>query len=172
MIESWTIPRKASIIIKTTDSSYLYLFTDEDLEQHLANSHAGQWSGLYYAPNNHQSINPIRNYLANNVSNTWTSEHIDWLGTHNIYLTSPNLGGFLSLGPCGNMDILKKIPVTSTFGFLIVDSVVLNNDYIGCGRQLLSKLQFKIADTHGNIVPLHGAHIDFSIVLSTVKEDI
>ena len=114
----------------------------------------------------------LRNYISQNVANTWTSEHIDLLGTHNIYLTSPNLGGFSSLGPRGNMDILKKIPVTSTFGYLIVDSVVLNNDYIDCGRQLLSKLHFKIVDTYGNTVPLHGAHMSFSIVFSTIKEDI
>ena len=40
----------------------------------------------------------------------------------------PNLGHFSSIGVRGESSIIKKIPVSSGFGYLIIDSVVAPHD--------------------------------------------
>ncbi len=37
-------------------------------------------------------------------------------GVNNMYLSSPNLGCFTTIGPRGEQTIIKKIPVSSEFG--------------------------------------------------------
>ena len=82
--------------------------------------------------NNLKSINGV---LRNTEFVTLTLDHslyyrsfvsgfIDLLNVHNIYLHCPNLGHFNSIGVRGENSIIKKIPVSSGFGYQILDSVV------------------------------------------------
>ena len=92
--------------------------------------------------------------------------------THNdIYITSPNLGTYTTLGPRGETNILRKVPVTSTYGYLIVDQWTSNHSYLDCSEQTLNTLEFEIRDVNGQIVNLHGHHLSFSLVFAAHNED-
>ena len=55
----------------------------------------------------------------------------------NVYLHCPDLGHFNSIGVRGESTIIKKAPVSSSFGYLIIDSAVAPHDKIDVSRQLI-----------------------------------
>ena len=59
------------------------------------------------------------------------------MNVHNVYLHCPNLGHFNSIGVRGENTIIKKVPVSSSFGYLVIDSVVAPHDKIDASRQLI-----------------------------------
>ena len=69
------------------------------------------------------------------------------------------------------MNVIKKIPVSADWGYMIIDRVVSQHDYLECGAQNLRTLEFNLRDAKGNHIPLHGENISFSIVFSTQLED-
>ena len=88
------------------------------------------------------------------------------LAFRNLYLTSPNLSSFTTMGARGEANIIKKIPVSSDFGYLIIDSYTSNHDWLDCSNLTLNNLEFVLKDVKGNVIPLHGSHVSFSIVFS------
>ena len=83
--------------------------------------------------NNIQSINGVlRNsdtqfipiHLQYEFYRTYESGFLDLLNIHNINLHCPNLGHFNSIGVKGENSIIEQIPVSSSFGYLILDSIV------------------------------------------------
>ena len=93
--------------------------------------------------NNLQSINGVlRN--TNSITVNLESEYykscgsgfIDLLSVHNVYLHCPNLGHFNSIGVRGENAIIKQVPVSSPFGYLVIDSVVAPHGKIDVSRQL------------------------------------
>ena len=102
--------------------------------------------GLITSVDNHnlQSINgALRNSDTINVNlesehcRSYESGFIDLLNVHNVYLHCPNLGHFNSIGVRGENTIIKKVLVSSSFGHLVIDSVVAPHDKIYVSRQLL-----------------------------------
>ena len=75
---------------------------------------------------------------------TYESGFIDSLNAHNVFLHCPNLGHFNSIGVRGESTITKKVPVSSSFGYLIIDSVVAPHDKIDVSRQLVKTNQFSL----------------------------
>ena len=69
----------------------------------------------------------------------YESGFIDLPNVHNVYLHCPNLGHFNSIGARGENTIIKKIPVSSSFGYIIVDYVVAPHGKIDVSRQLIKK---------------------------------
>ena len=69
----------------------------------------------------------------------------------------------------GENTIIKKIPVSSGFGYLIIDSVVAPHDKIDVSRQLIKRLEFSLRDVYGSIINLHGASISFSLIFQTIE---
>ena len=65
------------------------------------------------------------------------SGFIDLPNVHNVYLHCPNLGHLNSIGVRGENTIIKKVYVSSSFGYLIIDSVVAPHDKIDVSRQLI-----------------------------------
>ena len=53
---------------------------------------------------------------------------IDLLNVHSIYIHSTNLGHYNSIGVRSENTIIKKVPVSSSFGYLIMDSIVAPHD--------------------------------------------
>ena len=51
----------------------------------------------------------------------------------------PNLDYFNSIGVRGESTIIKKVPVSSSFGHLIIDSVVPPHDKMDVSRQTAKK---------------------------------
>ena len=55
-----------------------------------------------------------------------------------IRIHSSNLGHYSSIGVRGENTIIKKVPVSSSFGYLIMGSVVAPHDKIDVSRQLFN----------------------------------
>ena len=151
-----------NITIQTSNSSF-YLLTDDDLRS----------VGL-----NISDLLTCNNVIGNTTGagtvvtkdNPFTSGFLQ-LTHNNVYLSSPNLGTYTTLGARGESNILKKIPVTSGYGYLIVDQYTSNHDFLDCSEQTLSTLEFNVKDVEGNILNLHGYNVSFSIVFSNHSED-
>ena len=80
----------------------------------------------------------------------------------------PNLGHFNSIGVRGENYIIKKIPVSSSFGYLILDSVVSPHDKMDVSRQNVKTIQITLKDVYGTVINLHGASVSFSLVFVTM----
>ena len=78
------------------------------------------------------------------------------------------VGHYSSIGVRGENTIIKKVLVSSSFGYLIMDSVVAPHDKIDVSRQLFKTLQFIFKNVHGNVIDLHGAHVSFSMIFVTM----
>ena len=94
----------------------------------------------------------------------YKSGFLNFQGINNMYLSSPNLGTFTTIGPRGEQTIIKKIPVSSEFGYMIIDRRTSQHDYLECGKTTLRTLEFNLRDSKGQFVPLHNANISFSLV--------
>ena len=89
--------------------------------------------------NNLRSINEVLRYSTQASPGTsFETGFIDLPNVHNIYIHSSNLGHYSSIGVRGENTIIKKVPVSSSFGYLIMDSVVAPHDKIDVSRQLLN----------------------------------
>jgi hypothetical protein len=75
------------------------------------------------------------------------------------------------MGPRGEANIIKKVPVSSDFGYMIIDSFTSPHDFLDCSRLTLGTIEFHLKDVKGNYVPLHGGHVSFSVVFSSVNVD-
>jgi hypothetical protein len=84
---------------------------------------------------------------------------------------SSALGNLSNIGPDGSQTVIKKIPVTSSFNNYIFDQTVMFNDYNSCSGQTLKKLDFQFKTARGEIIPLSGLNVSFSIVFSRAHPD-
>ena len=166
-------------ILPTGENVYFFLPTDKDLETKLNRT----WTSTTYnydtadirscneVLNNHGFTSPMYSIPGLTSYSMYTSNFLSLGLVRNIYISSPNLGSFTTLGARGESNILKKVPVTSSFGSMIIDSFTSNHDFLDCSDQCLSTLEFNIRDVQGNIIPLHGSNVSFSIVFATHSED-
>jgi hypothetical protein len=162
-----SINNNITIVLNALDSE-LRIPNDYDLA--LDNNVLWKWSG---------STNSCNNLIGNigNITNTYTQTNPFVSGMMNmdvfrcLYLSSPNLGTYTTLGSRGESNILKKIPVTSSYGMLIVDSYTSSHDFLDCSDQTLNTIEFNLKDVHGVIIPLHGSNISFSLVFAAHSED-
>ena len=100
--------------------------------------------------------------------NEFETGFIDLLIVHNIYIHSANSGHYNSIGVRGESTIIKKVHVSSSFGYLIMDSVVAPHDKIDVSRQLIKTLNFALKNVHGNVIGLHSANVSFSMIFVTI----
>ena len=126
--------------------------------------------------NNPQSINGVlRNtkmihlHQLPDYYKSYESGFIDLRNVHNSYLHCPNLGHFNPIGVRGESTITKEILVSSSFGYLIVDSVAAPHDKMDVSRQLIKTIKFSLKGAYGNIINLHGAHCSFSLIVVTFE---
>ena len=87
---------------------------------------------------------------------------------NNVYITSPNLGNFDTLATFSN-NVIKKVPVLSDYGTLIVDQFVAPSDFLSCSGQSLKILEFHFRDGRGNYIELFGNHVTFSIAFHIMR---
>ena len=107
----------------------------------------------------------IHLHQLSNCYKSYESGFVYLFNAHTIYLHCPNLGHFNSIGVRGESTIIKQISVSSSFGYLIIDSVVAPHDTIYVSRQLIKKtIQFSLRNGCGNIVNLFCAAISFSLI--------
>ena len=107
----------------------------------------------------------LGNYTIQSLTTSaFESGIIDLRRIHNVYISSSNLTTFKTLGPRGESGIIKKCPVTSEYGFTLVDNVVVSHDWIDVSRQLLKSLEFLLSDASGTAIDLRGMPISFSLI--------
>ena len=100
---------------------------------------------------------------------TYQSGFLDLLNIHNIYIHCPNLGHFNSIGVRGENTIIKKVPVSSSFGYLIIDTVVSPHDKMDVSRQNVKTIHITLKDVSGNVINLHGANCSLSLIFVTTE---
>ena len=143
---------KQQISVSILNDSFKFL-TDNELQTMDTLDPAYQWQGTAYDKNNLQSANDLikHNYT---TSSTYSSAspfvtYIDLQPIRNIYISSPNIGNFNTIGPRGQSSIIKKVPVTANFNEVIFDSTLVGNDFLDCSRQTLRTLEFRLTDVNG-----------------------
>jgi hypothetical protein len=62
--------------------------------------------------------------------------------------------------------VIRKVPVTAPYGYMIVDQSGTNNDFLNCSRQVLRTIEFHLKDSHGNYIKMYNANCSFSIVFN------
>ena len=96
---------------------------------------------------------------------------IDLQPIRNIYIKSPNLGNFNTLGSRGEYDIIKKVSVSSDYGQMIFNNSIVSNDFLDCSRLTLRTIEFILTDSAGNEIPFHGSFCSFSIFFDQMNKN-
>ena len=104
-----------------------------------------------------------------NFGTTYESGFIGLLNVHSIYIHCPNLGHYNTVGVRGESSIFKKVPVPSSLGYLILDSVAAPHDKLDASRQSLKTMHFSLKNVHGNVINLHGSHVSLSLIFQTYE---
>jgi hypothetical protein len=163
-----------TITINNVQNFYFQILTDPELATKLNNT----WTGPTYDPTNPRSANDLlRNYAGTSPvygkdKGPFVSGFLDLQPIRNIFISSPNLGSFNTLGSKGEANIICKVPVNADFGYLILANIIAPHDFLNCSKQTLRTVEFHIKDVKGNYIPLHGGHCSFSIVFSAIFEDV
>ena len=116
------------------------------------------------------TCSPTQNdIITNKIINSGTSFVSGMLnlnGFRAVYISSSTLSNYNTLGPKGENNIFKKIPVNADFGYICVDQHVSDHDFLPVERMTLNTVDFQVRDVKGNLVPFHGSPISFTIVFS------
>ena len=160
--------RKLSLTFTESTGKEVKLFTDEELTQ---SSIYNIWDGPTFNNQQLRSANEvIGNYITRTPVTSFETGIVDLRRYHNIYISSPNLSSFSTLGPRGEGSIIKKIPVTTEYGFTIIDNVVAPHDWIDVSKLLLKTLEFRLSDAFGNTIDLRGSPISFSLIFMSQND--
>ena len=148
----------------------LRFVTDDELR---AEHPVWPWTGKKYDKNYSQSANGLSTNTEStskihNTANPFVS-FIELQPIRNIYIKSPNLGNFNTLGSRGECDIIKKVPVTADFNQMIFDKSLVTNDFLDCSRLTLRTLEFRLKDSAGSDIPSHGSFCSFSIIFDQMN---
>ena len=159
-----------SVSLEYFDFAFL---TDDELR---AEHPVWPWTGKSYDKNYLQSANGLIKTIESKstIHNTGNPliACIDLQPIRNIYITSPNLRNFNTLGPNSQYDIIKKVSVSSDCGQMIFNNSIVTNDFLDCSRQTLRTLEFILTDSAGHGIPFHGSFVSFSIIFDQMDKDI
>ncbi len=163
---------KQTISISLEDVHFKFLTDDELRAEHPV----WPWTGKSYDKNYLQSANGLVKSIESkstihNTGNPFIA-FIDLQPIRNIYIKSPNLGNFNTLGSRGECDIIKKVSVSSDYGQMIFNNSLVSNDFLDCSRQTLRTLEFILTDSAGHEIPFHGSFVSFSIIFDQMDKDI
>jgi len=104
-------------------------------------------------------------------TNHFMSSSLDLQPIRNIYISSPNLGNFTTLGPNGQSSIIKKVPVNANYNQMIFDGMSSSNDFLDCSKQTLRNIEFTLDNVHGQRLNLHGQEVSFSIIFDILNKN-
>ena len=104
------------------------------------------------------------NAYYHHISNPFASAYINLQPIRNLYLHCSNIGSYSTIGLYGARTIIKKIPVTADFNYMIIDNQMAGNDFMDCSKVSLKQLEFRLLNEDGKVVPLRGANCSFSLV--------
>ena len=87
-------------------------------------------------------------------------------------MRSPNLASFNTIGPNGESNITKKIPVNVSPGEMITSYITSSTDHLDCSRATWKTLEVILHDVNGNEINLYGLNFSFSILLDIANANI
>ena len=127
------------------------------------------WGGTSYDINSLDSVNELLTNTAK-VSTIGTPSspvkfYLNLQPVRNIYMRSPNISSFSTIGCNGESSIIKKIPVSSNFGDMIFNNITSANDFLDCSKQIWKTLEFHLLDVNSKYINLHGSNVSFSLIL-------
>ena len=125
----------------TISTNNFIIYTEDELENNTM-TWTGTGSDSYFSYKN-LANELLRHSEAMSATDDFTTNFIDLLNVHSIYICSSN------------------------YGYLILDSVVSTIDGIDVSKQGIKTLHFRITDVRGNIIPLHGSHVSFSLIFKS-----
>jgi len=169
------------------DTFYVLLGTDNDVTIGISNTTANNTADTkfriltdaeiskdaYFASRDSSgTINDVINNedkfsITSGDYKTYSSGFLSLSWINNIYISCPNLGSFDTI-MCGTgaNNIIKKVPVNAGYGFQIVDQFISTNEFLDCSRQTIQTLEIHLKTSNGVYVPLHNAHVSFSLVFN------
>jgi len=159
--------------ISITFSNYKFqILTPNDLKTGL--------NGKFYATYDKSQPNDINEVLSNlegsniiyDFNTPFVSGFLNFQPINNFYLHSSSIGNYNSISVDGSQTVIEKIPVDVDYGIMIHDQCVLFNDYNDCSYQTLKTLEFQLKTGRGDIVPLHGVNVNFSIIFTRSNSDV
>ena len=141
-----------------SNSKVFKILTDAELATGLD----GIWSNL----SNPHSCNDIITNRTTNNGNTFVSGMLNLNGFRAVYISSSTMSNYNTIGPRGENNIIKKVPVNADFGYICIDQHVSDHDFLPVERMTLNTIDFQVRDVKGDIIPFHGSPISFTIVFS------
>ena len=157
--------KQMSVSVANMDINF---FTDAELKDLTS------WSGSYYNPKDKSCGNELlTNIFPNVVGNTANPAkyYLNLTPVRNIYMKSPNLSSFNTIGCNGESSIIKKIPVNAAPGEMITSFITSATDFIPCNNLTLKTIEIQLEDVNGNEVNLHGSNMSFSILFDVMNSD-
>ena len=129
------------------------------------------WNGPAYDKSNLQSANNIisntTDYSTAYVQSNPMYKQLNLHAIRNVYIHSPNLGNFNTLGPRGESTVIKKVPVNNNYSEMIFSDYNAGQmDALDCSKQTLRQLHFILTNVDGIEIPFNGNHVSFSIVFN------
>jgi hypothetical protein len=160
--------RQMSVSVANLDINF---FTDAELSEPHFNI---GWGGTAYDTNNLSSGNELLSNVFTNVLGNTSSPakyygHLIPVG--NIYMRSPNLSSFNTIGPDGESSIIKKIPVNAEQGQMITSYITSSTNFIPCNNLALKTIEIQLYDVNGNLIQPHGTNWSFSILFDIINSD-
>jgi hypothetical protein len=129
----------------------------------------------HYDVNNLASVNDLLTNTGK-VSTTGTAiypaqYYLSLQPVRNIYMRSPNISSFNTIGCNGESSVIKKIPVSSNQGDMIFNNITSANDFLDCSKATWKTLEFHLVDVNSKYINLHGADVSFSLILDKQLPD-
>jgi hypothetical protein len=150
-----------TITLSSSAAAFFRILSDAE----LANLPSTAFPNM--SPYNFKSCNDIIQIFPNTASGRTgvpiTTGFLNLLNYQDLYITSASLGNFDVMGVRGESSVIRKICVDSQWGYSIIDKLNGAIDWLDCSKQSLDTLDFQFRDVRGNIIPLHGAHLSFTI---------
>ena len=147
------------IIISSSQVGSFMILTDYDLQHQY---------GLT-STNSCNDIITNRTTKINYPNSPWVSGMINLQGFRAVYISSSTMSNYNTLGAQGENSIIKKVITDSDFGYLIIDQIVSDHDYLNVERLSLNTIDFQIRDVRGNFIPFHDSPVSFNLVF-TIRE--
>ena len=160
----WTVSYNTSANTLTIDSASMALFKVlSDAELAKVPSTAFPTMNPYDFKSCNDILQIFPNTGSGRIGVPVISGFMNLLNYQDLYISSATLGNFDVMGARGENSVIRKVCVDSAWGFSIVDKDLHSIDWMSCSKIALSTLDFQLRDVRGNIVPLHGAHLSFTI---------
>jgi len=96
----------------------------------------------------------------------YTCNVLDLLPIRDLYSTSPNVGSFDTSSNFGMTGIIRRVPISSPFGFLILSNSTFEPaDGRERGHQIIKTISFRICESSNKVIDLKKTEVSFSVIL-------